>query len=341
MQILLFILKILGITVLGILGLALFLLLLVLFWPVGFQAGGSYHGQPYVRADVGWLFRMLHLKVVYENGEITKKLTLFGFPLKKREKKQKKKKESRKRESRKKESEAKVPKSELVKPERAPVEAEMPQPAKLKASFGEETFPAFEDRKQPELEVQCRNRKKEAGKKKEEKEKAEKKEGFIMRIEKALKKLLSILKKPPQLLKGLIKKLRAAFYAAAGMKRKLCRYYEFLTQEENRTSFGYLWGIIKKLGRHCSPRRVKGYVRFGMEDPCTTGEILAVAAVFYGRYGKNLKLFPDFEQKCLDAELSLRGHIQIGVIGFHALRMLFSREFRSLKHNFDQLKEES
>lgn len=323
MQILLFVLKILGITVLGILGLALFLLLLVLFWPVGFQARGSYHGQSYVRADVGWLFRMLHLKVVYENGEITKKLTLFGFPLKKREKKQKKKKKSRKRKS-----EAAMP-PELIKPETVPVEAEIPQSAEPKASFAEEPFPASEDQTPPEL------------KKRNRKRKAEKKEGVLVRIKKAFQKLLSILKKPPQLLKKLFKKLRAAFYAAAGMKRKLCRYYEFLTQEENRTSFGYLWGIIKKLGRHCSPRRVKGYVRFGMEDPCTTGEILAVAAVFYGRYGKNLKLFPDFEQKCLSAEVSLRGHIQLGVIGFHALRMLFSREFRSLKHNFDQLKEES
>lgn len=379
MQILLFILKILGITVLGILGLALFLLLIVLFWPVGYQAKASYHGQPYVRVDVGWLFRMLHLKVVYENGELTKKLTLLGFSLKKREKKQKKVKKDRKAKSRK-NKETGQTKSPTVDDVRLKNRIQHPEHQKLKnrqsdnpesknrqpeyeesrnrqsdnqerknrQSVSEDVLPdmtqSAEDERlmlQPEVKEDFHEDRQEPEAKTSSRRKASKVRQIADKVKQVIEKIKAFVKKLPSIWKQLTNKIKNIKEKIVKLKNKIQKFYEFLTLEENKTSFGYIWKLFKKMLKHVSPRKVKGYVRFGMEDPCSTGEILGAAAIFYGKYGKNIRVIPEFEEKCLEAELKLRGHMQLGVLGIHALRVLFSSEFRSLKHNFDQLKEDS
>lgn len=391
MQILLFILKILGITVLGILGLALFLLLIVLFWPVGYQAKASYHGQPYVRVDVGWLFRMLHLKVVYENGELTKKLTLLGFSLKKREKKQKKVKRDRKAESRKnrKAGQTKSPpaddvrlKNRIQHPEHQELknrQSDNSEPKNRQPEYQEsrnwqsddqelqnrqsekvppknqseenvisedvlaDMIQSQDDEKpilQPEVKDFDKDRQKPEAKTSSGR-KVSKVRQIADKVKQVVEKIKVFVKKLPSIRKQLKNKIKNIKEKIVKLKNKIRRFYEFLTLEENKTSFGYIWKLFKKMVKHVSPRKVKGYVRFGMEDPCTTGEILGAVAIFYGKYGKNIRVIPEFEEKCLEAELKLRGHMQLGVLGIHALRVLFSSEFRSLKHNFDQLKEDS
>lgn len=379
MQILLFILKILGITVLGILGLALFLLLIVFFWPVGYQAKASYHGQPYVRVDVGWLFRMFHLKVVYENGELTKKLTLLGFSLKKREKKQKKVKKDRQAKSRKNKETGQTKsstaddvrlKNRIQHPEHQELknrqsdnpESKNRQPEyeesrnrqsdnqerKNRQSVSEDVLPDMtqspEDERltlHPEVKEDFHEDRQKPEAKTSSRWKASKVRQIADKVKQVIEKIKAFVKKLPSIWKQLTDKIKNIKEKIVKLKNKIQKFYEFLTLEENKTSFGYIWKLFKKMLKHISPGKVKGYVRFGMEDPCTTGEILGAAAIFYGKYGKNIRVIPEFEEKCLEAELKLRGHMQLGVLGIHALRVLFSREFRSLKHNFDQLKEDS
>ena len=52
---------------------------------------------------------------------------------------------------------------------------------------------------------------------------------------------------------------------------------------------------IKSLIFHIKPKKLQGNIRFGLEDPCLTGEILAVAGVFYPLYGEYFTIEPFFE----------------------------------------------
>ncbi|MFR7424727.1 MAG: DUF2953 domain-containing protein, partial [Clostridium sp.] len=51
------------------------------------------------------------------------------------------------------------------------------------------------------------------------------------------------------------------------------------------------------LWKQIHPRRMRGKVIFGTGDPCSTGELLGVLALFYAWYGNGVQIIPDFEQK--------------------------------------------
>ncbi len=80
MHILLLILKIIGITLLVLLGVLLLLVLLLVFVPFCYRAEGSYYdGKPYVMARVRFLFPLLHVFVKYETENLEGKIKVFGI----------------------------------------------------------------------------------------------------------------------------------------------------------------------------------------------------------------------------------------------------------------------
>lgn len=89
--------------------------------------------------------------------------------------------------------------------------------------------------------------------------------------------------------------------------------------------------IMKKLGavlKAVLPRRIEGELKFGFEEPQTTGYVLAVLSAFYGVYAERFTIMPDFEQKLLKGKISFKGRICFGRLAFIALRILLSSDCR-------------
>ncbi|MCR4654173.1 MAG: DUF2953 domain-containing protein [Eubacterium sp.] len=82
--------------------------------------------------------------------------------------------------------------------------------------------------------------------------------------------------------------------------------------------------------RHCLPRKIRGSIHYGMEDPALTGKILAVICAVYPVLPGKLKIDPDFEEQVVEVEVSFRGHIVPAVILYRGLRILLCRELRVL-----------
>ena len=82
--------------------------------------------------------------------------------------------------------------------------------------------------------------------------------------------------------------------------------------------------------RHCLPRKIRGSIHYGMEDPALTGKILAVICAVYPVLPGKLKIDPDFEEQVVEAEVSFRGHIVPAVILYRGLRILLCRELWNL-----------
>ena len=101
-HILLLILKIIGIIVLSILGLAL----LILLFPIAYVNGNIEEKKITCNIRAGWLFHLLHCRLWIENTEIHYNIRLLGIKIKSSEAKEKKKKEKKKKEKRKNQSEA-------------------------------------------------------------------------------------------------------------------------------------------------------------------------------------------------------------------------------------------
>ena len=68
---------------------------------------------------------------------------------------------------------------------------------------------------------------------------------------------------------------------------------------------------MKYLIKHARPRKAKGFVRFGFEDPYKTGQVLAVLSVLYPFYGERIAIYPEFEQAMLQGDISIKGYIRL------------------------------
>ena len=79
--------------------------------------------------------------------------------------------------------------------------------------------------------------------------------------------------------------------------RKRIRQAEWLKvlwQDDNTQAFVcILKDNVLHLWRKCKPKKFEAKVCFGTGQPDTTGEILAVLAVFYACYGSSVTIIPD------------------------------------------------
>lgn len=104
----------------------------------------------------------------------------------------------------------------------------------------------------------------------------------------------------------------------------------FLKDEENQRTFRLLWRQAKALFHHVLPMKLRGKVRFGFDDPYTTGQVLTYISPFYGLYGTKFQVIPVFEEPVLEGEGWLCGRIRIGTVLFLGIRVFFDKNFRKL-----------
>lgn len=87
---------------------------------------------------------------------------------------------------------------------------------------------------------------------------------------------------------------------------------------------------IGSLLRHVLPRKLKGWIRFGFDDPANTGMVSGVAAVFYPAYQKTFVLQPDFQEKCFEGNCRGRGRIRLGYLLYIGITLLLDKNIRRL-----------
>ena len=82
LHVVLLILKILGWILAAILGIVLVIVLLVLFVPIRYKAYVKKQEDFLVKAKATWLFPILSVPILYQNGEPEIKIKVFGIPVK-------------------------------------------------------------------------------------------------------------------------------------------------------------------------------------------------------------------------------------------------------------------
>ena len=92
------------------------------------------------------------------------------------------------------------------------------------------------------------------------------------------------------------------------------------------------------LWKQIHPRRMRGKVIFGTGDPCSTGELLGVLALFYAWYGNGVQIIPDFEQKRIEGNVSFRGRIRMITLICIAWRIIKNKDGRKLLHEWKEEK---
>lgn len=112
----------------------------------------------------------------------------------------------------------------------------------------------------------------------------------------------------------------------------------FLTDNIHVEAFKIVKREIGILAGHLRPRRIRGLVRFGFEDPYRTGQVLAGLSILYPFYGEHVEIYPDFEQKILEGDLYIKGHIRMVHLAALLWRLFFNRYVRGTYRDYKMLK---
>lgn len=125
----------------------------------------------------------------------------------------------------------------------------------------------------------------------------------------------------------------AAFFrnmkaSAASVQKRYRSFHSIITDEKNRKTFRLVKKQSGALIRHILPRRLKGWIRFGFEDPYYTGKILTIISPFYGLYGKNISIEPVFDEKVLTGKLCFSGRMRLSKLLWCIFRVVMDKNFR-------------
>lgn len=363
LHIILIILKIIGLLLLGVLGIALFILLLLLFAPFRYSVDGKKRGEVCFHAKLTWVCFFLRVVCSYEKEKLIYYVKIFGYPLISNEEKKKRKKKGKKREEKKKkkekplseeeqlllaeiEEEAKLQKIEL---ERMKEQEEAREKAaghrKIEESKDETIEPlkekTTEERKSDSSKEESEKWDKTKEKKKIQKEKIEPKIGEEEKLEASEEKtrknpivlLRRIFCKIKEIICKILEKIGRFFHRLDELGErinqvfeKLREWMEFINEEMTRKALSKTIKIAKKLLKHILPRKIRGNLAFGLEDPAIMGQILAILGMAMPLYKDSLEVEPHFGVNMLEGEIKAKGKICLGYLLYLAVIVLIDKD---------------
>ena len=318
MDIVLLILKILGIVLLILLCFLVLLLFLVVFFPVSYRFGASYQETLTARVKVHWLFHFVSVTLDY--GEDKKRciLRLLGIPLADFLNPKPKKVKKEKRKAQKIKSKSQKKKNGKPKKEKTKSEEKSQEKNPIKEQVKKEAPPKPEAAFQKEEPEQTKT---EPGKTKNLRAKLW---DFVQRIFQFPKRLW-------QVIKNMLQKCRDLWNKGIDIREKLKKWIEILSRERTKTAVGKAKRQICRLLKHILPRKWNAYVNFGFEDPALTGQILGYYWMFIGLWAERLICVPDFEHKTFSGNIRAKGHIQVFQLIYAAYQFLFDKDLVYLR----------
>lgn len=340
MGVVLLVLKILGITILCILGLVILILALVLFVPIRYRAEGKIESKETHCGVVcvHWLLHAIDIRIIDdpETKTISKRIRILGLFGKKKDSvifpSEKKDDESEEHDTETPETAANDGKpegtsaAETVQAESA--KDEKPESGSAGTAGGVEEKPSDEkpadekpsdgkaDSDIPEPESSASDSA--AAEEDSAEAKPDKKRSVGERIED-------------------LKETAECVLELFSRRRDLLK--EYLTKKSTKAALGKLWKDVLWLLRTLAPRKGHAEVTFGLKDPEMTGKAFAAASVLYPWYGKHIDLYPEFSGETIAGEGSLRGRIRLWGVVIRALGILFDKNIKKVRKEFELVKD--
>ncbi len=300
MQIVLLILKIIGILLLILLGLAVVLLLTVLFVPVRYKLSG-YHlpdRGTALHGRVSWLMSVLRADFGYE-GEGYLRIRVFGILWKGPGSKKEPPSGAEKAADRPKAAPEPVSEPKPT-PEPVPVPKPAPEPSQGAAYSAEG----------PEQPASGQN---------------------------ALRRRWEQLRRLPEKFRQWKRSIRNFLQSFREKKERLNRLLDFLRLPEVKETFRLCLRQIKGLLKHIGPRKIYLKGRFGFDDPALTGQVTGILSMLPVVYREGISLTPDFTEACLEGEFSVQGRVRAASLLALALKIWFDENFRKAYQKWKEM----
>lgn len=298
LNILLCILKIIGIAILVILGLIILILCLILFVPIRYKIYASFHQKPHVSAHITYLLKLLHVDFELNGKESELKIKIFGHNIS--DKKEKNSRENKKSNHSNRREEVNVKQAE--QPEKVPDRTDRidKMPQQVQNLQPKQTIAKADNSSDSDSENKSVSAKK-----------AEKSE-----------------KSPKNPAKTENKADRAADkndrHSEISGKVKAI----IVLLKENRPVIDFVLRCLKILFKHILPGSHVINIKLGFDDPALLGELLGAAAVIRAMTGLVINITPVWDETVFEAEADLKGRIILGRVLYIAAVVYFNKEVK-------------
>lgn len=281
LHIILGILKIIGVLLLVILLLILLLLSFLLFAPVRYGMSGEFYEEVRGEVRVTWLFRIFSVSATFLGKNVKYSMKIFGFPL------------GRKK--------IQAPKA---------VSTKTATNVKKKAT----EKPAAESKAKTTVKPAAESKTKTIGKPVA----GSKSKTTVKPVAEMSKKAASAPAAKEKKTVDFKKKLQNIQETIDHLKKQIERIQHFLQTECTQKTIAHVKKEILSLFLHFRPRKLEGVIRFGLEDPGSTGQMLGYLSILQGLTGNHLRAEGVFDKKTLEGTFFLKGHIRL----CHAVKTL-------------------
>ena len=328
-HVLLILLKFLGIFLLFLLGLIFLVLAAPIRYSFHFHAGedASFGGQ----IKVTWLLGILYIRGSYIEKIFEYRVRIFGYQILGNQKEFLEKKQKRERKKQKKRNK---------KSEKSNNKENVPAPLKQEESHGEDRSAKqemqTEEKVSPEQEGTCKERRS-AKQEMQPEEKVSPEQDRTCEECRSAEKAVEPMEKKPSSTGGSRKKPSSTGGSGKkttgrldSLRKKIHEFREAYQEYHGKQLMDFAKQSIIKILRHVLPRRMRGFIRFGFDDPAVTGIVTGGAALFYPKYRDTLVLEPDFGQECFEADCRGRGRIHPGFFLYMGLKALWNPDVRVL-----------
>ena len=138
-------------------------------------------------------------------------------------------------------------------------------------------------------------------------------------------------------LRAFFQKIKYTFQRLCGkiktLSEKREKVKEFLTDEVHRRAFQKTKTEFSRLMRRIRPKKLKGTVHYGFEDPYHTGQVLAALGVVYPWLGEAVSVYPDFEKRILQGDLYVKGTVRALYVVLLIWKLVWCKDVRTTYHH--------
>ena len=138
-------------------------------------------------------------------------------------------------------------------------------------------------------------------------------------------------------LRAFFQKIKYTFQRLCGkiktLSEKKEKVKEFLADEVHRRAFHKTKPEFSRLMRRIRPKKLKGTVHYGFEDPYHTGQVLAALGVAYPWLGEAVSVYPDFEKRILQGDLYVKGTVRALYVVLLIWKLVWCKDVRTTYHH--------
>lgn len=322
LHIILLILKIIGIIIAVILGLAVALLLIVLFVPVRYVIDAGCHDKKLkAHVKVTWIMHIFRGVISYDE-ELFYSIKALWFNIYSSDAESKKEKRPKKNtENNTKEKNTKNKHIDAIEDKADNVVSKDKQDGVDKAGLEEA------DCIQKKLSLEKSHDEVKESDEKSTIEENGKLHTLVNKIKNVYYKIKSFIRRAIDTVKAALNKSQAA---ADTIKHKYTEIRNKVTDPENIELVRFLWTQIKAVMNIIKPAKYNINIRYGFEDSATTGWVAVRLAVLYGLMGMDVSIIPDFDNSIFEGDIYMKGRFNLYSFLIIAVRLYRNKSFRKL-----------